>query len=353
VRYKVFGNTGLRVSEMALGTGTFGTKWGSGADKPQARELFDHFVEQGGTLLDCADGYQGGEAESYLGEFIRAERANLAVATKFTTALGARSLLQTGNSRKAMVHSLEQSLKRLGTEYVDIYWVHFPDHVTPVDEIMRGLDDIVRAGKAHYIGLSDFPAWRVARAATFAELRAMTPLAAVQIEYSLAERTAEREVIPMASAFGMAVAIWSPLGGGMLTGKYRRGETGRRESGFGAGGLRTLDAPTETRLFAALDATAQELGVSLAQVAIAWVRHRGDHYGASFFPIIGSRKLAQLKDNLAAINVTLSAEQLQRLDAASAVPLGFPHEFIQGDALLDAQSGGLWQKLDRLRRFVP
>lgn len=353
MRYKLFGHTGLRVSEVALGTGTFGTTWGSGADKTEARQLFDHFLASGGTLFDCADGYQGGEAERLLGEFIRTERANVAVATKYTTALGARSLLQTGNSRRAMVLSLEQSLRRMGTEYVDIFWVHFPDHVTPVEEILQGFDDIVRAGKAHYVGFSDFPAWRVSRAAAIAELRGWSPVCGVQIEYSLAERSAERELIPMASALGLAVVVWSALGGGLLTGKYRRGESGRRDSGSGAGALRSLDPHREAQLLAAIDATVSETGASAAQVAIAWVRAKGTASGATFIPIIGARRLEQLKDNLAAVDLQLSPAQVARLDEASVLPMGFPHEFTHSDALLDAQSGGYWSQLDRRRPHIP
>ncbi len=353
MRYKLFGATGLRVSEVALGTGTFGTRAGSGADKVQSRRLFDAFVEAGGNFLDCADGYQGGEAETFLGEFIKPDRDNVVLSTKYTTGLGERSILKTGNSRKAMIHSLEQSLKRLQTDHVDVFWVHFADHVTPVDEILRAFDDLVRAGKVRYVGFSDFPAWRISRAATMAELRGWAPVAGVQLEYSLAERSAERELIPMASALGLAVVVWSALGGGVLTGKYRRGESGRRDTGSGAGAIRRMGPEQEARVFEAVEATARELGASLAQVAIAWVRARADAWGACFIPIIGSRTVEQLADNLAAVDVSLSDGQLARLNKASEIALGFPHEFIQGDTLLSVQSGGFWDRLDRPRRGVP
>ena len=229
MRYTTFGRrTGLRVSELALGTGSFGTGWGHGAEPAEARRLFDRYLEAGGNFLDCADTYQNGEAETLLGEFIAADRDRLVVASKYT--LGAddkAGIAATGNSRKAMMASVEGSLKRLKTDHLDLYWVHMADGLTPVEEIVRGFDDLVRTGKIHYAGLSDFPAWRAARAATMAELRGWAPIAGLQIEYSLVERTPDRELLPMAEGLGMGVALWSPLGGGFLTGKYRRGEEGR------------------------------------------------------------------------------------------------------------------------------
>src|SRR5258705_3193178 len=222
MRYKILGRlTGLRVSELALGTGMFGTKWGHGADRDESRRLFDGYLEAGGNFLDTSDSYQFGESESLLGEFIKARRSVLVVATKYAQSADPRgSLSVTGNSRKAMVCSLEASLKRLGTDRIDLYWVHMPDGVTPIEEIVRGLDDLVRSGKVLYIGLSDFPAWRTSAAAMLAELRGWTPIAAQQIEYSLVQRTPERELLPMAAAFGLATIAWSPLGGGVLTGVH-------------------------------------------------------------------------------------------------------------------------------------
>ncbi len=352
MRYRPFGSSGLRVSEAALGTGTFGTRWGSGAEKPVAKQIFDAYVAAGGNFFDCASAYQAGQAEEFLGEFIRAERESFAISTKYTTASEKASILNTGNSRKTMLQSLDGSLKRLGTDYVDLFWVHYADYVTPVDEIMKAFDDVVRAGKARYVGFSDFPAWRVARAATVAELRGWSPVSAVQLEYSLAERSAERELIPMASAFGLAVVVWSALGGGLLTGKYRRGESGRRETGSGAGQFKTLSQDQEDRILQAVEEVAAALGATFAQVAIAWVRAQTEAWGVSFLPIIGARTIDQLADNLGALDVTLSADQLSRLNEASAVPMGFPHDFIQGKGLLNAQSGGMWDRLDRPSRHI-
>jgi len=234
MRYKLFGqHTGLRVSELVLGTGMFGTKWGHGADPEESRRIFDGYLEAGGNFLDTSDTYQFGESEALLGEFIKPNRDDLIVASKYSMGASPNgSLSVTGNNRKAMVRSLEHSLKRLQTDRLDLYWVHVPDGMTPIDEIMRGFDDLVRAGKILYAGLSDFPAWRVARAATVADLRGWAPLAGLQIEYSLVQRTPERELLPMAAAFGLGTVAWSPLGGGVLTGKYRRGESGR-QTGMG------------------------------------------------------------------------------------------------------------------------
>jgi aryl-alcohol dehydrogenase-like predicted oxidoreductase len=231
VRYKVFGrHTGLRVSELVLGTGTFGTRWGHGSAPDEARRILDAYAEAGGNFIDTADSYQFGEAEELLGRFLQGRRDAFVLATKFTQgATPDGGLLVTGNSRKAMVASLDASLRRLRTDRIDLYWVHYADSVTPVEEIVRGFDDLVRAGKILHAGLSDFPAWRVARAATIAELRGSAPIAGLQVEHSLVERTAEQDLLPMGQALGLGIVAWSPLGGGMLTGKYRRGEAGRAQ----------------------------------------------------------------------------------------------------------------------------
>ena len=322
MRYRIFGRTGLRVSQLALGTGNFGTGWGYGADRQSARAIYDGYRAAGGNFIDTADQYQFGQSETLTGEFIAADRDDVVLATKFS--LGdshGAGLHRTGNSRKAMVQSVEASLKRLGTERIDLLWVYMPDDVTPVEEIARGLDDLVCSGKILYAGLSDFPAWRVATAATLAELRGWAPVAALQVEYSLVERTVERELLPMASAFGLGTVSWSPLGGGLLTGKYRRGEEGRAQ-GLGA----VIHAESDARKTATVDAVlaiAEETGLSAGQVAIAWVLARG-----ATLPIIGPRTRQQLEDNLAALDVRLAEAQIARLDAASDIPLGFPFEVV-------------------------
>ncbi|QRM55243.1 aldo/keto reductase [Sinorhizobium sp. BG8] len=317
MRYRMFGRTGLRVSTLALGTGNFGTGWGYGSSRDEAKAVYDAYRAAGGNFIDTADQYQFGQSETMVGEFIAGEREDVVVATKFS--LGATygaGLHHTGNSRKAMVQSVEASLKRLGTDRIDLLWVHMPDGVTPIDEIARGLDDLVRSGKILYSGLSDFPAWRVATAATLADLRGWAPISALQLEYSLVERTAERELLPMAAAFGLGTVGWSPLGGGLLTGKYRKGETGRAQ-GLGV----VIHGESDARKTATVDAVlaiAEEIGTAPGQVAIAWVLSKGT------LPILGPRTPAQLADNLAAIDVKLSEDQIARLDAASAIVLGFP-----------------------------
>jgi aryl-alcohol dehydrogenase-like predicted oxidoreductase len=340
MRYRLLGrHTGLRVSELVLGTGLFGTKWGYGAELDESQRIFDGYVEAGGNFFDTSDSYQFGESESMLGGFIRSGRDDLVLATKYTQSADPKGGLSvTGNSRKAMVRSLEQSLKRLGTDRIDLYYVHMPDGVTPIDEIVRGLDDLVRAGKILYAGLSDFPAWRVSAAAMLSELRGWTPIAAQQIEYSLVQRTPERELLPMAAAFGLATLAWSPLGGGMLTGKYRKGETGRQT---GMGRLfHAEDTPQKTSIVDMLEAIAREADSNTGRVALAWVSAKGAT------PIIGPRTRAQLDDNLAAVEVSLTADQVRRLDEVSAISFGFPHDMLAAPATQDRISGGKRALLD-------
>jgi aryl-alcohol dehydrogenase-like predicted oxidoreductase len=341
VRYKVFGrHTGLRVSELVLGTGTFGTRWGHGSEPDEARRILDAYAEAGGNFIDTADTYQSGEAEELLGRFLEGRRDDFVLATKFTQGAGPdRGILVTGNSRKAMVASLEASLRRLRTNRIDLYWVHYADGVTPVEEIVRGFDDLVRSGKVLYAGLSDFPAWRVARAATVAELRGSAPIAGLQVEHSLVERTTEHDLLPMGQALGLGIVAWSPLGGGMLTGKYRRGEAGRAE-GLGGRVFRPENSPQRTTILDTVIAVAAETGASPGQVAIEWVAAKGP------LPIIGPRTLEQLDDNLGAMQLQLTAEQVARLDEASAVPPVFPYTLIDSWEYWQRATGGRLDQLD-------
>lgn len=330
MKYTPFGKTGLQVSQVALGTGNFGTGWGYGADPDACKQVFNAYAEAGGNFIDSADIYQFGQSEELLGTLLEGRREDFVLATKFSNGAAPNaSRLVTGNSRKAMVASLEASLKRLKTDRIDIYWVHHPDGITPTEEIVRGFEDLARAGKILYAGLSNFPAWRLARAVTLAELTRAAPIAAAQFEHSLVHREPEADLFPAAHALGLGVLTWSPLGGGMLTGKYRQGEKGRAE-GFGGRIFQAENTAQRTQTLDTVVAIAGELGVSAGQVALAWA---GTH-GA--VPIIGPRSLAQLTDNLGALSFELSAEQINRLDSVSSLlpsaPLRTPAPWAATDA---------------------
>ena len=328
MRYRVFGrHSGLRVSELALGTGNFGTGWGHGAEREEAKHIFDGYVGAGGNFIDTADTYQVGQSEEMVGDFIAADRDHFVVATKYS--FGAQSnggLSRSGNSRKNMVRSVEASLKRLKTDRIDLYWTHLPDGVTPIEEIVRAFDDLVRSGKILHAGLSNFPAWRVSQAATLAAMRGWAPIAGIQVEHSLAERTPERELLPMAEALGLGAALWSPLGGGFLTGKYRMSDEGRLTK-LGIL-IHTEKTPRETAILDAVLAVASEIGTTPTGVAIAWLLNQAARATNSLIPILGPRTLDQLNGTLGALDLKLSVEQVARLDAASAIPLGVPHEQI-------------------------
>ncbi len=345
MRYKLLGRSGLRVSELALGTMTFGEEWGWGASKEESRRMFDAYAEAGGNFLDTANRYTEGTSEKYVGEFIAPDRDHWIVATKYTLWMRRDDPNFSGNHRKNMVRALEASLKRLGTDYIDLYWVHAWDFTTPAAEVMRALDDMVRAGKVLHVGISDTPAWIVSRANTLAELRGWSPAVALQLRYSLIDRTAERDLIPMARAMDMAVTPWSILGAGTLTGKYSRGSTpeeGRAREG----------AATDERNLRIADAVvdiAEEIGCTPSQVAVSWVRQQ---HGV-IVPLVGARNLAQLEDNLGALDVTLDAAQLGRLDEVSAIEPGFPHDFLASDPIRDIVFGGTFDRIDNHRARHP
>lgn len=319
MNYQLFGSkTGLWVSELALGTGTFGAPASYGADAAEAHRIWQGYVDAGGNFIDLSDVYQHGEAERLVGQFMGADRGDFVVASKYTaTAHAAPAIAQLGNHRKALTQAVEASLRRLGTDHLDLYLVHLPDSVTPVEEIARGFDDLARAGKILYGGFSNFPAWRVAMAVTLAELRGWVPLVGIQVEFNLVQRTAERELLPMAEGLGLGIMGYSPLAGGVLTGKYRQGATGRATV-FGT----AVDSAPLNAILDALLAVAHETEATPGQVATAWVKARG------IVPLVGARTRAQLDEQLAAAALVLSPEQVQRLEAASAVPLGYPHELL-------------------------
>ncbi|HEY8121395.1 MAG TPA: aldo/keto reductase [Myxococcota bacterium] len=319
MKYRLMGNSGLRVSELALGAMTFGTQ-GWGADKDESRRVYDRFREAGGNFIDTANIYSGGTSETFLGEFLGADRERIVLATKYTGATRARDVNAAGNNRKNMMDSLHASLARLRTDYIDLYWVHARDFMTPIEEVMRALDDVVRQGKVLYVGVSDTPAWEVSRANTLAELRGWSAFVGLQIRYSLLDRAVERELLPMAKTLDLTVTPWDVLGSGILAGKYNANpdEAGRAK-------LRGFVSERSLGIAGEVIKVAQELGRTPAQVALAWVR-QGQ---GVIVPLVGARTLAQLNDNLGCLEFSLTPEHKQRLDDASKIELGFPHEFLQ------------------------
>jgi aryl-alcohol dehydrogenase-like predicted oxidoreductase len=341
MRYKLLGRSGLRVSELALGTMTFGPEWGWGASKGESRRIFDAYVAAGGNFIDTANRYTEGTSERYVGEFIAADRERFVVATKYTLFNRREDPSASGNSRKNMVQSLEASLKRLGTDYVDLFWVHAWDFTTPVEEVMRGLDDLVAAGKVLYVGISDTPAWVVAQANTLADLRGWSRFVGLQIRYSLVDRAAERDLLPMARSLDIAVTPWSVLGAGVLSGKYGgpgTGDVGGRAARWGL-------SERDLAIAGVVAGVADEVGHSPAQVAINWVRQQP----GVIVPLIGAKTVAQLNDNLGCLDFSLTADQMQRLSAAGKIELGFPHDFLASNEVRDLVTGGMHEKLDNHR----
>ena len=328
--YRLLGKSGLRVSGICLGTMSFGDQWGFGADEKTSHQVLDAYAEAGGNFLDTANKYHGGQTEQIVGSWLKGKRDRMVVATKYTLAMDHADVNTAGNHRKNLVQSVEASLERLGTDYIDLLWVHAWDDYTPFEETMRGLDDLVRSGKLLYLGVSDTPAWVVAGSNVLAELRGWTQYVGLQIEYSLLERTPERDLLPMAEHFELSVLAWGPVGAGVLTGKYTRGgdiDSLRKQ----ANDQRGRTSERSLAIARAVDQVADELGVSSAQVAIAWVLSRGYRY----VPIVGARKVEQIRDNIKSNDVRLTEAQLEKLDVASRVQLGFPQAFLQSNAVRD------------------
>lgn len=328
--YRTLGRSGLRVSRMALGTATFGTEWGWGADRDDARRLFDRYVGAGGNFLDTASTYTEGTSERLLGEFARGRRESLVIATKYSTLRRPGDPNSGGANRKNLLASVEASLDRLGTDHIDLLYLHVWDDTTPVDEILRGMDDLVRQGKVLHCGISSAPAWQIARMQTLADLRGWTPLVALQIEHNLIERRGELDLIPMARELGLGVVPFSPLAGGLLSGRYRA----PRGDSVGEDGTRTafnteLGAVTDRALAIAdvVSEVGDDLGITPSQVALAWSIQNP----LITAPIIGARTPAQLDENLAAMTVDLDDAHLARLEEATAPEPGFPHALLRSD----------------------
>ncbi len=344
MNYRLFGRSGLRVSELALGTMTFGTDWGWGADRDECRKMFDAYAEAGGNFLDTANNYTNGTSERIVGELVAADRDHFVVATKYSLSTRPDDPNAGGNHRKNLVRALEASLERLGTDHVDLLWVHMWDGMTPVSEVVRALDDLVRAGKVLYVGASDTPAWVVARAVTLAELRGWTAFCGLQLPWSLADRSVERELLPLAAALDLAVTPWGVLESGELTGKYLApdGQPTRSRPEH--------VSPRVNQLAGEVVAVAAELGRPPAQVAISWVRQQEPVWGAPVIPVVGARSAAQLADNLGCLDLELSADQLARLEAASAFQRGFPRSFLESDHVRGLVFGTTFERIAAHRR---
>ncbi len=340
--YRLLGRSGLRVSPLSLGTMTFGSDWGWGADAAEARRIFDAYVDRGGNFIDTSVNYTNGTSEQMVGAFAKAKRERLVLATKFTMARDPGDPNSGGNHRLNIVRSVEQSLAQLDTDRIELFYLHGWDFTTRPDEVMRGLDDLVRSGKVVYLGICNTPAWRVAEMQTLAELRGWAPLVALQIEYSLLERTVEHELIPMAQALGLGVLPWSPLGGGVLTGKYTRAdlsdENAAEVSPTRKGVIASSGHLNERSLAIAgvVREIARENGATPSQIAVAWTLANP----AVVSPIIGARTLAQAEDNLGALTVELSSEQRARLEAASAPAPTFPDRFMARPMVQQLVFGG-------------
>ncbi len=340
--YRLLGRSGLRVSPLSLGTMTFGSDWGWGADADEARRIFDLYVDRGGNFIDTSVNYTNGTSERMVGAFIAEKRDRVVLATKFTMARDPGNPNSGGNHRLNMVRSVEQSLRQLDTDRIDLLYLHGWDFTTAPEEVMRGLDDLVRSGKVVYIGICNTPAWRVAEMQTIASLRGWAPLVALQIEYSLVQRTVEHELIPMAAGLGLGVLPWSPLGGGVLTGKYSRADLSAESEAGVSASRKGVIASSGHMTAAALDiadvvgGVAEECAATPSQVALAWTLTNP----AVISPIIGARTVAQAEDNLGALQVTFTAEQKTRLDEASAPSPTFPNVFMARPMVQGLMFGG-------------
>lgn len=340
MRYKLLGHSGLRVSELCLGTMTFGETWGWGASKAESKMMFDLFAKEGGNFIDTSVNYTDGTAEEILGDLLKADREHFVVATKYTlTKPDNTDPNGGGNSRKNMMKSVERSLKRLQTDYIDIYYLHMWDYMTPVEEIARGLDDLVRQGKVNYVAFSDTPDYIVAEANTRAELMGWSRFIGMQVPYSLLDRAVERSIIPTAKHWDMAVLPWGLLEAGILTGKFlnKVEDPTRIDQEKLKLGEKSLKVVNEVKRIA------EEVGKPMSQVAINWVRQQPK---AQMIPILGARSEEQLKDNLAVLDWKLSDEQWKCLDEISAIDLGFPHGFLDANKYI---YGATYDKIDNHR----
>jgi aryl-alcohol dehydrogenase-like predicted oxidoreductase len=337
MNYKLLGRSGLKVSELCLGTMGFGKEWNWGADKETSFQIMEAFANAGGNFIDTANRYTDGTSEKFIGEYIADNRDHFVIATKYSLHDNLTNVNASGNNRKNMMRSVEESLKRLNTEFIDLLYLHIWDNLTPIDEVMRGLDDLIRQGKVNYIGISDTPAWVISRGQTLSELMGWSQFIALQVEYSLLQRTPERELIPMAKHYQMTVTPWAPLAGGALTGKYLKGDKGRLPENSKRLDERAV-AITQTVI-----SIADEIGCSPAHVALKWTMQQG----FSSIPIIGATKVAQLEDNIKSLEINLNTEQIDRLNAVTKIELGFPGDFFNEEGVRNVTFGGFYNRIEK------
>jgi aryl-alcohol dehydrogenase-like predicted oxidoreductase len=337
MRYRLLGKSGVRLSEVALGTMTFGEDWGWGASADVSARMLDLFADAGGNVIDTADVYTNGTSETILGDLLKGRRDRFVLATKFTNQTDPADPNSAGNHRKKIVAAIEASLRRLQTDHIDLYWVHARDLLTGTEELMRALDDQVRLGKILYPAVSDWAAWEIAEANTTARLHDWSPFTAIQLRYNLLDRSPERELLPMASAFDLPAFAWGPLAEGRLTGKYLSGDTGRvTQVGRPYTNVGSDDIVRE------VVAISGEIGCSPAQVAISWVRQQP----GPVIPLIAARTEEQFRDNLAATEVNLSQQHLDRLDTLSRPTLGFPADVMRDAAVVAGVYGAQLPDID-------
>jgi aryl-alcohol dehydrogenase-like predicted oxidoreductase len=346
MRYSLLGRSGLRVSKLALGTMTFGTAVEWSRSEEECRPVFDAYVEAGGNFIDTANMYTGGESEKMIGRFIAPDRDRFVVATKYANAVPGRGdPNEAGVHRKSLTRSLDASLQRLGVDYIDLYYVHWWDFTTPVEEVQRALTDAINAGKILHIGLSDVPAWVVSRAQTFHDLRGLAPVTCMQLEYSLVQRSIEREHIPLAQAHDIGITAWSPLAGGIL--KYTKsdnsGDNGPKR--MDSMQLQPLDARNRA-IAVAVDDVARDLGLKASQVALAWIIARG------VIPVAGATRVAQMQENLEAVKLELPEAAMARLNSASAFDAGHPYAMLNWDMAMGLGYAGMFDQID-MPRFPP
>lgn len=338
MRYKLLGRSGLRVSELSLGTMTFGEDWGWGASKSESKKIFDAYSKAGGNFIDTACNYTEGSSERFVGEFVSSERDYFVIATKYSLRPQKANSADPnfgGNNRKNLLRSVEASLKRLNTEYIDLLYLHMWDYTTPVEEVLRGLDDLVREGKVHYLGFSDTPAYIVSKANMLADLQSLSPIVVIQVPYNLMSRDPERELFPMAKDEDIGVTVWGLLSGGVLTGKYRQSGVDKRYENVSEKRLALADKVVEI---------ASNIGRSPSQVAINWVRQQREK--AQIFPILGARSLKQIEDNLGVLEFELSPDELQEIGVLSDFRVGFPWSFLHDEDVLELIHGKTYPKLD-------